>query len=300
MAVDSNVIAAAEKAMENIAEKIGAKIKAHDFSIDKLKAQTVAGDIKSGGKKVTDVTIPDAAINDFVEQIATKIDETSITSYNKTGWAAQIYAQIFNVMQPFKNITKSGYKITYSVGHVMEGVGTVSANVAWGNYTATLSWQNISEKTLQGYFDALKELNKDSWKEFRSALISDSVKVFKAIYGIGTTTLSEVFSDKIIKTVTKAEFLNYVKKLAPNDKVLANQVKAYENLSKKYSALKNATNSNFESKAKDFLTACNALEKDLEMTATALSDTYSLSLTYDSANKKNYRSGVLQKCCCGN
>ena len=130
MAVDSNVIAAAEKAMENIAEKIGAKIKAHDFSIDKLKAQTVAGDIKSGGKKVTGVTIPDAAINDFVEQIATKIDETSITSYNKTGWAAQIYAQIFNVMQPFKNITKSGYKITYSVGHVMEGVGTVSANVA--------------------------------------------------------------------------------------------------------------------------------------------------------------------------
>ncbi len=288
MAADSksDLISNAEKAVLDIAEVIGEKLNAKDVSLEKLKTQITVSDITNGGKKVTGVSLPEDAFNDFAKNIAAKIDATSITEYKKDGWAVQIYNQIVNALQTIKPIKKSGYTVTFNpIDWIMEGVGNVSAEVTWGNYTATLTWKNFSEKTLQGYFDALSQFNKDVWKEFRTALLSDSVKVFKAIYGIGTTMISEVFSNKIIKKATKSEFLNYVKKLAPKDKELANQIKAFENLSKKYTALKNAGNFTFDSKAKDFLKACNALELSLGLTETSLSDVYSLNLNNETKGK---------------
>ena len=53
----------------------------------------------------------------------------------------------------------------------ISGAGRISAKVPWGNnYEATLTWKNFSQKTLQNYFDTLKQLDKELWKEFAKKL----------------------------------------------------------------------------------------------------------------------------------
>ena len=289
MATNAEVKSNAEKIMTNIEEKIAEKLK-DGSPIDKLKEQITVGDvmIKSTGKKATNVKIPAASIDTFVAPIAEKINATSISKYSKTKWAQQVIGQIVSAVTPNKPVKKKSYTITYDPLDVtIYGVGKISAKVTWSKYEATLTWENFSQATLQAYFDTLKQLNKDLWKEFTVKLAGETAKVIKAIYGGQDSLLKEVFGNEIIKTTTKdkikSEFQKYIKKVAPNDKEVLQILSEYEILSTKYNELVKALNKNsgVESKAKSFLKDSNALETKLGLATSSLSKNYSYNLTYN-------------------
>lgn len=157
----------------------------------------------------------------------------------------------------------------------ISGIGKISAKVTWGKYAATLTWENFSQATLQTYFNTLKQLNNDLWKQFAVQLTGETVKVIKAIYGGQDSLLKEVLGNKIYKTTAKSkiksEFQKYLKKTAPNDAALLTELSAYEALSKKYTNLIKALNKNsgVENNAKNFLSASNALERKLGLQTSA-------------------------------
>ncbi len=260
--------------------------------LEKLKEQITVGDvvIKSTGKKVANVNVPAASINSFAAPIAKQINATSINKYNKTTWAQQIMGQVVSVLNSdaFSTIKKKSYTITYDpLPLTISGIGKISAKVTWGKYAATLTWENFSQATLQTYFNTLKQLNNDLWKQFAVQLTGETVKVIKAIYGGQDSLLKEVLGNKIYKTTAKSkiksEFQKYLKKTAPNDAALLTELSAYEALSKKYTNLIKALNKNsgVENNAKNFLSASNALERKLGLQTAALSDKYSFNLTYN-------------------
>lgn len=289
MATNSELKSNAEKIMTNIEEKIAEKLK-DGSPIDKLKEQITVGDvmIKSTGKKATNVKIPAASVDTFAAPIVEKINATSISKYSKAKWAQQVIGQIVSAVTPNKPVKKKSYTITYDPLDVtIYGVGKISAKVTWSKYEATLTWENFSQATLQAYFDTLKQLNKDLWKEFTVKLAGETAKVIKAIYGGQDSLLKEVFGNEIIKTTTKdkikSEFQKYIKKVSPNDKEVLQILSEYETLSTKYNELVKALNKNsgVDSKAKSFLKDSNALETKLRIATSYLSKNYSYNLTYN-------------------
>ena len=142
-------------------------------AIEALKEQITTGDIinKSTGKKVTGVTIPDPVVDAFAAPIVKQINLTSTDKYGKTTWAQEVIKQLANVVTPNKTIKTGKYKITYEpLSMTINGAGRISAKVTWGNYEATLTWENFNQKTLQNYFDTLKQLDTELWKEFAKKL----------------------------------------------------------------------------------------------------------------------------------
>lgn len=289
MATNAELKSNAEKIMTNIEEKIAEKLK-DGSPIDKLKEQITVGDvmIKSTGKKASNVKIPAASIDIFAAPIAEKINATSISKYSKAKWAQPVIGQIISAVTPNKLVKKKNYTITYDPLDVtIYGLGKISAKVTWSKYEATLTWENFNQSTLQAYFDTLKQLNKDLWKEFTVKLAGETAKVIKAIYGGNDSLLKEIFGNEIIKTTTKdkikSEFQKYIKKVAPNDKEVLQILSEYEILSTKYNEPVKALNKNsgVESKAKNFLKDSNALETKLGFATSSLSKNYSYNLTYN-------------------
>ncbi|MBE8952845.1 MAG: hypothetical protein SR1Q7_06845 [Quinella sp. 1Q7] len=188
----------------------------------------------------------------------------------------QVHRQNVLNSDAFSTIKKKSYTITYDpLPLTISGIGKISAKVTWGKYAATLTWENFSQATLQTYFNTLKQLNNDLWKQFAVQLTGETVKVIKAIYGGQDSLLKEVLGNKIYKTTAKSkiksEFQKYLKKTAPNDAALLTELSAYEALSKKYINLIKALNKNsgVENNAKNFLSASNALERKLGLQTAA-------------------------------
>lgn len=295
MATNTEIQTSAEKIMSAIEGKIAEQLTSTGTSpIDSLKEQITVGDIinKSTGKKVSGMSVPKSAVDAFAALVVKQIDATSTDEYNKTKWAQEVIAQLANVITPNKTIPNGKYTIKYeSLSMTMAGIGRISAKVTWGNYETTVTWENLSKKNLQAYFDTLKQLDKDLFKEFATKFKDEMSALIKAIYVTkGNETVQTLLGNKIFKTTTKAklksEFKNYVKKFFPDNKELLKAISAYEALGKKYNDLVVAlnTNKNVDGKATAFLKAANTLEKSLGLATSFLSAEYSFSLIYNKSN----------------
>ena len=295
MATNTEIQTSAEKIMSAIEQKIAEQLTSTGTSpIDSLKEQITVGDIinKSTGKKVTGVSVPKDAIDAFAAPVVEQIGLTSTDKYNKTKWAQEVIAQLANVVTPNKTIKTGKYTIKYeSLSMTMAGIGRISAKVTWGNYETTVTWENLSKKNLQAYFDTLKQLDKDLFKEFATKFKDEMSALIKAIYVTkGNETLQTLLGNKIFKKTTtaklKSEFKNYVKKFFPDNKELLKAISAYEALGKKYNDLVVAlnTNKNIDGKATAFLKAANDLEISLGLSTSSLSAEYSFSLVYNENN----------------
>ena len=280
-----------------LGKKLNTEINNENSTIGKLKAQISTGEVTNTKTKevVNSITIPSEIIDAFAAPIADKIDDSTISKYSKTAWVQQTLTQIVSAVRSIPTIKKNGYTITYNeLPLTISGIGSISAKVTWSkngnNYETELTWENFSQKTLQTYFDTLKQLNNDLWKEFAKELLKDSVKVVKALYGIdeNQNLLKQVFSNSILKKATKnqikSEVQKYIKKISSNDKEILNLIKQYETVIKKYTALETAINKNKDTDkyVQDFLKACNNIENALKITPSTLPDDTPIGLDYNS------------------
>ena len=227
MATTAEFQTAAENIMTGIEEKIAEQLTATSTSpLDALKEQITVGDIinKSTGKKVTGVTIPDSVVDAFAAPVVEKINLTSIDKHSKTLWAQEVMRQTVAAVNGLDDVNTGKYTIKYDeLPWTMAGIGQISAKVTWGNYETTLTWENFSKKTLQAYFDTLKQLDKDLFKEFATKFKDEMSTLIKAIYVTkGNETVQTLLGNNIFKETTteklKAEFKNYVKKFFPGNK----------------------------------------------------------------------------------
>ena len=186
------------------------------------------------------------------------------------------------------------------------GVGVAFIDVSWKdsknkNQKVSLGWTNVGTKSginaLAQFCTALSDLNKELWKEFASYALTGSKKgkkvldyaekIIKAICDKNYANsliqdMGSTVASKLKSTITN-KFRQFIKDNVASGDVIVTAADQLKTLETKQTAVTTAINNNDNviSKLKEFTTACNKLEKTLDLSESTFTIDTPTGLSYN-------------------
>lgn len=289
----NNFMKIGQDAINSIKEKIGKNLYAEIKSKNSSK-ETALAKIRKQIKftptmiGVSNITIPDGVYEAFAQSIIDSIGASKVDKYsnNMNEMMNQLYHQFSELYKSYSNefdIDGTTYNV-HSNTMAFGGAGNGLCTVEWKDkngkhFSVNLVWASNREECMESlaeYCLALSELNKESWKEAASYVLTGTPSA-KKYFNIGEKIINAICDKEYAKEFGKEiggsfakeftggffqnKFESFIEKNIPNGSDIIGAAKAMKQIENKYNDIAGliTQSKDFSKEKDDLLSVCNLL-----------------------------------------